>query len=513
MKRFKSSNVGCDRAPTRIVARHHGRFVTSLVAVLALAASPLDAVFVPGEGGSIPDIAPFEALPNQIGGLRVDQCDRENIIWGNGTRAVLDLSFLPPSTHGAAGYRLQRSLDGVTSWESLQWNEGFLDTVSDTQDNFSFNPPGDGFYRLLVLGGPKSGYTSNAVSVSLPLVETRFAGWGLDQGMFITGVMSPWVGCGMTASFHVRKLSDDSVVEGGLTYQWYRVNPMTSEMVMIPGATGLTYATTEADVGGYHLICRATGDGTTVGGVIQIGASQSIRITNNSFASNVSETGFRLNLFKSVPSLTASDLTLSYWDGAATVHVPITGVTPVGGNAVFDVAAAIPAGAGDLWLANDSDTWALGEEMTFMPGMPPHFMQQLKITLPAAGFDDWIAAHPGIPEGSRGPLDRNGPLALQNLTAYAMGLDPMSASGADLPRVATLDPAAGTLHLIYRRAKNLGDVTLVPRFSLNLASWGNANVQSQTVIEDGGDWERVDAVISFEPGPRVFIILAAETVP
>ena len=473
----------------------------------------IHAQFVPGVGGSIPVIAPFEALPNQIGGLTAYQSDRENITFGNGTRAIIDLSFPAPSTHGATGYRLQRSINGVANWEDHPWYDGFIETSTSSQDNFSFNPDGTWHYRLLVQGGSKHGYTSNVVSAPISMIDTRFAGWGLDQSMFITGIMSPWVGCGMTASFDVRNLSDDSVVEGGLSYQWYRVNPMTSEMILIPDATGLTYITTEADLGGYGLYCRATGNGTTAGGFVQIGSSQAIKIPNKSFASNVSETGFRLNLYKSVASITPADLELSYWNGTETVYLPITGVTPLTGNASFDVAVAIPKGSGDMWLGNKSNIWGLGEEMSFMPGMPPHFMQQLRITLPAGGFDAWIASHPEIPLGCRDPLFRNGAMNLQNLAAYAMGLNPLTAIPADLPQVNSPDPVAGSLHFIFRRAKALTDVTLKPRISNNLAAWADANVLSETVIENGGDWERVDAVIALPPGSAGFIILAAESVP
>lgn len=509
----RADSFAATTAPNCFGRMHRLPRILAAATVLIGASSLTEAQFVPGAGGSIPAIQPFTALPNQIGGLKVEQSDRENIFFGNGTRAILDLRFTPPSSHGATGYRMQRSIDGLTAWEDQPWNGGVMETSSASQDNFSFNPDGNWHYRLLVLGGPKNGYTSNVVWAPISSVDTRFAGWGLDQGMFITGIMSPWVGSGMTASFHVRNLSDDSVVEGGLTYQWYRVNPMTYEMTPIQDATGLTYATTEADVGGYELLCRATGNGTTVGGFIQIGSSMAVKIPNKSFVSNVSETGFRLNLYKSVPSLAPADLELSYWSGVETVYLPITSVTAQPGNASFDVAVAIPQGAGDLSLVNKSNVWGLGEEMSFMPGMPPHFIPQVRITLPGAGFDGWIAAHPGIPADRREPLHRNGPMDLQNLAAYAMGLDPISAAPADLPRVDAPDLPAGTLHFIFRRAKNLGDVTLKPRISSNLTTWADANVVSQTVVEDGGDWERVDALIQFTPGTVVFLVLAVESTP
>ncbi len=473
-----------------------------LAAVLTV---PAGAQIVPGAGGSIPAIAPLQGLPNQIGGLKVDQIDREND-WFGGTRAVLDLSFPSPSTHGAGAYTLQRSSDGSV-WEDI------LSTAADSQDNFSFNPGGSYFYRLVVQGGPRDGQVSNVVSAPYPGVDTRFAGWSLDESMFITGVMAPLVGRGLTASFTVRKLSDDSDVAGGLSYQWYRVNPHTSEMTPIAGATGQTYVTTLDDVGGYQLLCRATGDEVAVGGICQIGSGGRVLIPNPASASDVTPTGFRLNLHKNVPSLTTSDLTLNCWNGTDSVTLPITGVAPLAGNASFDIAVEIPADAQDLWLSNESEVWVLGEEFSFMPEMPPHFMQSLRITPPAAGgFDAWAAANPGIPEDRRAPLDRNGPMGMQNLMAYAMGLDPMAATAEDLPKVTSLDTAAGTLHLIYRRAKGLADVTLKPRITTNLQSWIDATVVSQNTT-DHGDWEMVDALISFPAGPRGFVTVSAESAP
>lgn len=354
----------------------------SKIAVLCLMATAASAdPFVPGSGGSIPNIAPLEGITNQIGGFRVIEVDRENLSFSSGTRADLYLTFPPPSTHGATGYRLQRSLDGVSGWEDHPWYGGYLETTTNTSDNFSFPPDGSYFYRLLVMGGPKDGQLSNVVDAPYTTIDTRFAGWGFDESMFITGISYPWLGYGMTASFTVNKLSDNSTVVGGLTYQWYRANPLSSAMTLIAGATNLTYATTEADLGGYRLLCRATGDEVSVGGFIQVMSGGAVVMPNNSFASNVSGTGFRLNLFKSVDSLSPTDLQLTYYDESYNyVSVPITSVTPVTNNATFDVAATVPAGVTSLRLINISDVWLLGSPRDHGP--MHMFMEGLSITVP-----------------------------------------------------------------------------------------------------------------------------------
>jgi hypothetical protein len=139
--------------------------------------------------------------------------------------------------------------------------------------------------------------------------------------------------------------------------------------------------------------------------------------------------------------------------------------------------------------------------------------EPVNITVSAAsGFGDWVTQS-GIPQGRRGLMDGNGPLDMQNLTAYAMGLNPLLAVPGDLPQVASLNTVAGTLHFIYRRAKNLSDASLTPRFSTDLQTWSNATVLSQSVVGGGSGWDRIDALIGFTPNSPVFLKLAAQTIP
>jgi hypothetical protein len=369
----------CKRRPVSYVSGRSFSVRAMTLAAAGLLALTAHAEFVPGSGGSVPDIAPLQGIANQIPGLRVVKTDRENNHFGGGTRSYLELRFPPPSSFGATGYKLQRSPGTISTWENI------LDTSSVDQDNFSFSPDASYNYRLLVQGGEKNGYLSNVVAAGFSGVDTRFAGWGLDESMFISGTMMPWVGRGLTASFNVRRLSDDSDVANGLSYQWYRVNPSSGEMSAIPGATDLTYITTAADLGGYGHLCRATGNGTTIGGYSQVMSSIGALVPNNSYYSGLAANGFHLHLHKSVPSLAPADLRLTYWDGSEQKNVTITGVTASGGNATFWIAAAIPAGVSNLTLDNLSKVWGLGSEIG-----PGHFMQSLQITIPSDGFSPEI---------------------------------------------------------------------------------------------------------------------------
>ena len=104
------------------------------------------------------------------------------------------------------------------------------------------------------------------------------------------------------------------------------------------------------------------------------------------------------------------------------------------------------------------------------------------------GYEIWPTLG-GLPPAQLGPLDRNGPLGLQNLTAYAMALDPLVAKPGDLPQIvfdagvapaATADgdgalPAAAdpapTLKFRYRRSLNATGIIMRVESSTNLANW------------------------------------------
>ncbi|GAB6180242.1 hypothetical protein JCM14036_15610 [Desulfotomaculum defluvii] len=340
--------------------------------------------FTPGEGGSLPDFIPFSSEPGKIGGLYVDRTHRVNqgFVFGGGevgNYAVVDLEFDPPSKYGANSYTLQYSDDGST-WRNYQHYGEDLTTSNNEQDNFSLNSPAGSYnYRLLVNGGAKNGYTSNEVEVPLSAITTVFTGWGLDESMSITGVIAPYVGSGKEASFNVEKLPDHDGTDLNqyLTYQWYRVNPATFAMTAIEGATDLTYTTTEADAG-YLILCRATGDGTNVGGFIQILSHWSPIIANKAYVNNVTNDGFTLNLHKSVAELGTEDIKLSYYDADNNeVIVPIDSITPHDNNAVFEIAAAIPQGVSELYLHNTSDFWRL---VSVQGGQHGHMMEGLRIT-------------------------------------------------------------------------------------------------------------------------------------
>ncbi|QTN32845.1 hypothetical protein HZ994_11060 [Akkermansiaceae bacterium] len=365
-----------------------------------LPAPKVIAQFTPGAGGAVPALPELKEPGSSITSLWVSQSDRENLHFSSGNEPTLDLKFDSPASYGATAFDLQKSPDGINGWETLHT------TFSAAQDNFSFNPGGYFFFRLLVHGGPRDGQVSNVVEGEITLFPTQVSFWSIGNNWVFGGPNAPWLGHGLIAAFQARNLSDSSQITGGFDFQWYRRNPQTGALVAIPGATGDTYTTTEDDLGGYRLVCRGTGDGQTVGGFAQVMAGEPVLIFNRAEAATVTRSGFTLNLFKSVPSLAPGDLRLSYWDGSAEAEIPVSSVTARPGNAVFDIVVTVPAAVTDAYLENNSLVWGIGSQ--FGDGEFAHQMPGLSITFPnAAGptFGEW-ADETGIPADRRDPLDR-----------------------------------------------------------------------------------------------------------
>lgn len=312
--------------------------------------------FVPGEGGEI-TFTPFTAEENKIGGLYIEKNhDYYSIIFGGSPlyHHYVELKFIPAQEYGATGYTLQYSEDSGSTWTD------FETTITATQDNIiATDPSQTTMYRLVVIGGDKDKYTSNEVTADIPTIKTEFTGYFLDESMSISGVMAPWVGRGLEASFTAEKQNypepNTVATDVYMTYQWYRVNPVSYEMTAVEGATDLTYNTTGDDVG-YNLLVRATGDNENISGFIQVMSSWGVLEQNNACISNATSTGFTLNLYKTVPGLTASELSLIDYNGDS---VTINSVTQGANAAIYNISANLDPVKGPFYLSNDSDFWRI----------------------------------------------------------------------------------------------------------------------------------------------------------
>lgn len=294
--------------------------------------------FVPGSGDPIPQLSPTSE-PGIVGALILRATDRELFLLNDATRPVVEFRFSTPEELEATGYTLEYSADQGSNWDTFLYNDSIVETNSPDQDNFVLNPGADYWFRLRINGGPLDGYVSNAVEAPLSSVKTYFSGWGLDQGMWLTGVMCPYVGYGLEAGASAKALeSPYEEVSEYINYQWYRVNPFTYEMTEIAGATDNEYVTTIDDAG-YLLLFKAYGDNENVGGYLQVMTGECVVIPNRGHINNVTDTGFTLYLEKSVPSLDAEDLEISYWETAGLVYIDVISVTEIENNAIFQIEA------------------------------------------------------------------------------------------------------------------------------------------------------------------------------
>lgn len=328
--------------------------------------------FTPGEGGTL-TFTEFQPLDGKVGGFQVYSSTRNNHWFGSGTYAEINMSFPEAAIYGADSLTLQCK-EGNGAWSNFQY---YGKDVSTAGNNFSVEVDRTYAFRLLLRGGPKSGYVSNEQTAVVSTVDTYFSQVTLDESMFLTGVMAPWVGRGLQSSFTVKKNIDNSEVDSGLTYQWYRVNPMTFERTLIPGADRLFYATTTADVG-HKMLVVATGNQTTVGGFYQMLSGWEIVVPNKCYVSEPSSTGFILNLYQDVAKLDTGDLILRDKDY---VQVPVTAVSKSKTNGIFAISATMSMDKSPYYLQNKSGFWKICTEMIF--GQMVDMMEGVSIDLSA----------------------------------------------------------------------------------------------------------------------------------
>jgi hypothetical protein len=321
--------------------------------------------FVPGSGGTIPAFTRSVPPPNTFGGLYVQRNHRWQS-FGSSTYPEVDMYFPTPASLGGDGYLLQFFDTADSTWKLYEDAE----TSSAGSDNFSLPLWATTKFRLLMRGGPLDGYTSNEIEVMPSSIGTYFAEWSM-MGVY------PYVGETFTGNATAKRLSDGSSVDtGSLTYQWYRVDPVTFTMEAIPGATSCQYTANDLDVGS-ALLFRATGDEEEIGGFAQVWAAnaQPILIPNKAFISDVTANGFTLNLHKKVPGLEKDQLELwAYGPSAPSEPLAIQSVEFVpGSKAKLRVEVEIPTGLESLWLTAKTDYWGivrnyLGEGSPYIQG-------------------------------------------------------------------------------------------------------------------------------------------------
>ncbi|MCC5841132.1 MAG: hypothetical protein JJT96_13525 [Opitutales bacterium] len=128
------------------------------------------------------------------------------------------------------------------------------------------------------------------------------------------------------------------------------------------------------------------------------------------------------------------------------------------------------------------------------------------------GFAGWAVLE-DLPPERRGPLDTNGPLALPNLLAFAMGLNPLTATAVDLPRASPINTQSETVSFRYRRAKNAPGISLKPLVSADFISWQDVSGGDVAVLADDGEAELVELTLPNPAEGLLFLRLEAEEIP
>jgi hypothetical protein len=118
---------------------------------------------------------------------------------------------------------------------------------------------------------------------------------------------------------------------------------------------------------------------------------------------------------------------------------------------------------------------------------------------------EWVAAS-GIPAGQDGPDDRNGPLALANILAFMMGLDPYDAGAAELPFAYHL-PGTNLYSFTYYRDLKATGITVQILNSTDLNAWEPSVPSGVNVLWDDGNGHQLVEAIFENPSDRLFFML------
>jgi hypothetical protein len=305
--------------------------------------------FIPGYLGSIPTFPIEEAEEGRFIGLYIYKDGFRPDFMSVSQREV-HLRFPMPDEIGATHYTIQYFDLVSETWVTVM----DYDTVPITlyYDNVTLRNPYLTMYRLFAHG---IDIPSNSVVISSNNINTEFLGYSLDESVYLSEIMAPFVGRGLEISTSVYDYDTYEYIEGYVTYQWYRVHPVSFQTTLIPGATNQLYITTLADAG-YQIMVRVSGDGTHVGGYIQIFSSWDILIPVEGYISNITEQGFTLNLshFIDINDLLNIELRNNMtWD-----IITITDITQGENAAIYHIEANL-IGINDGYLNIESGLWVL----------------------------------------------------------------------------------------------------------------------------------------------------------
>ncbi|MDI6453425.1 bacterial Ig-like domain-containing protein [Peloplasma aerotolerans] len=310
-------------------------------------------------------------IEGMFGGLIIYQINHQRNFMGGGTRLVVDLKFPEPYLFGADYYTLEYYDLTLDTWHTYMQND---EPVTSDYDNFSLSFSEPMTLRLKTSGVDGGELTSNVVETDITFIETSFSGWSLDQSSYISGVMSPYVGYGLTFDITVYDISDTEsiLVEGGYSFEWYRLNPYTYEMTRIDGADEDTYITTTSDIG-HYIVSKAVGDEINVGGYLQVLSMETVQVQTEAVIVEVGDNGFTIG-FDYLIDIENSD-TLTVYTDQGNTELEITSITQ-GSNAAIYVVEVDLTGLTEITIYAFGDSWVL-----VSPFMDMHMQWGMQVDL------------------------------------------------------------------------------------------------------------------------------------
>lgn len=128
-------------------------------------------------------------------------------------------------------------------------------------------------------------------------------------------------------------------------------------------------------------------------------------------------------------------------------------------------------------------------------------------TAPAQqSYSDWLLTT-AIPDEKNDPQDRNGPLNLTNLEAFAYGVNPLEATLADLPQLREADASLG-ISIFYRRNTAAQDLQMGFEESQDLSNWQSVVPHTDQVLWTVDDVEGREALVPWDSASTFFLRIA-----